>query len=60
MANKNNILKVVSNGIGMEAVTKMIKDSISNLGSTSTMEEGYAKTKANTMIKGLDDFIKAS
>lgn len=60
MANKNNILKVVSNGIGMEAVTKMIKDSISNLGSTSTMKESYAKTKANTMIKGLNDFIKAS
>lgn len=60
MANKNNILKVVSNGIGIEAITKMIKDSISNLGSTSTMEEGYAKTKANTIIKGLDDFVKAS
>lgn len=59
-AGKNDILKVVKNGIGMETVSKMIRDNITNLGTTQDSSESYAKTKATTMIKGLGDFIKAS
>jgi hypothetical protein len=46
MANKNNILKVVKNGIGIEMVTKTITDIISKLGTTQKTEEGYGKVKA--------------
>lgn len=60
MAGKNDILKVVKNGIGMESVSKMIRDNITNLGTTQDGSESYAKTKATAMIKGLNDFIKAS
>jgi hypothetical protein len=60
MAGKNDILKVVKNGIGMESVSKMIRHNITNLGTTQDGSESYAKTKATAMIKGLNDFIKAS
>lgn len=60
MPHKNDILKVVKNGIGMESVSKMIRDNITNLGTTQDGSESYAKTKATAMIKGLNDFIKAS
>lgn len=59
MAYKNNILKVVSNGIGMEAVTKMLQEAITNIGTTSESNEGFASTQASQLINGLEDFIKA-
>lgn len=59
LANNNDILKVVKNGIGIETVTKMIQDSINNLGSSTESSEGYAKIKAQQIISGLQDFINA-
>nr|DAF44617.1 MAG TPA: hypothetical protein [Podoviridae sp. ct8Lf7] len=44
LANNNEFLKVVKNGIGMESVTKMIQDSIGNLGTTSESNEGFARS----------------
>lgn len=60
MAYKNSILKVVSNSIGMESVTKMIQNSIANLGTTSTTQEGYAKTEATQLLQGLEQFMVAA
>ena len=60
MAYKNNILKVVSNGIGIETVTKMIQNTISKLGTTSNTQEGYAKTEATQLLQGLEQFMVAS
>lgn len=60
LAGRNEILKVVKNGIGIEQVTKLIKDGITNLGSTKESESEYVKVKANQILKGLEDFIKAS
>ena len=59
LANNNSILKVVKNGIGIESVTKMIQDNISNLGSTTESSEGYAKMKSQQLITGIQDFINA-
>lgn len=47
------------NGIGMETINKLIKDSISNLGSMQDSQEGYVKTKNGELIKGLQEFYKA-
>lgn len=60
MANKNNILKVVSNGIGMETVTKMIKDSISNLGTTDLSTEGYSQIQNKQIISGINILKEAA
>lgn len=59
LANNNEILKVIKNGIGIGTVTKMIQDNISNLGSTTESSEGYAKIKSQQLITGLQDFINA-
>lgn len=57
LANNNEFLKVVKNGIGMESVTKMIQDSIGNLGTTSESNEGFARTQASQLINGLQEFM---
>ena len=59
MANKNNILKVVKNGIGIEMITKTITDIISKLGTTQKTEEGYGKVKAGQIVSGMNDFMQA-
>lgn len=60
MVNKNNILKIVKNGIGMEAVTKMIQTSIAGLGSTQKSEQGYVNQDSKKLIRGLEDYMKAA
>ena len=59
MANKNNILNVVKNGIGIEMITKTITDIISKLGTTQKTEEGYGKVKAGQIVSGMNDFMQA-
>lgn len=59
LANNNEFLKVVKNGIGMESVTKMIQDSIGNLGTTSESNEGFARSQASQLINGLQEFMNA-
>ena len=56
----HKLTTVAQNGIGIETVNKLILDAITNLGSTSSSEEGYAKTKQGELIKGLEDFYKAA
>ena len=56
----HKLTTVAQNGIGIETVNKLISDAITNLGSTSSSEEGYAKTKQGELIKGLEDFYKAA
>lgn len=58
-ANKNQMLAIVKNGIGIETINKLITDAISDLGSSSNSQEGYAMTKAGDLIKGLQDFQEA-
>lgn len=58
-ANKNQMLAIVKNGIGIETVNKLINDSISNLGSSSNSQEGYGATKSGDLIQGLQDFQQA-
>jgi hypothetical protein len=55
----HKLTTVAQNGIGMETINKLISDVVSGLGSSSTSEEGYAKTKQGELLEGLDDFYKA-
>lgn len=59
LANNNQLLSVVQNGIGMEVVTKQIQDALANLGTTETTQEGYTSTQKGRVIQGLQDFEKA-
>lgn len=60
LSGKDEILNVVNNGIGISQVTKMIQDSIGNLGTNSNSETAYATTQQSQLIQGLNDFIKAA
>lgn len=60
LSGKDEILNVVNNGIGISQVTKMIQDSIGNLGTNSNSETAYAITQQGQLIQGLNDFIKAA
>ena len=59
LANNNQLLSVVQNGIGMEVVTKQIQDALANLGTSETSQEGYTATQKGRVIQGLQDFEKA-
>lgn len=59
-ANKDEIFNVVNNGIGIDKVTDMIKNSIGTLGHNSNSETAYATTPQGQLIQGLNDFIKAA
>lgn len=60
LSGKDEILNIVNNGIGISQVTKMIQDSIGNLGTNSNSETAYAATQQGQLIQGLNDFIKAA
>lgn len=60
LSGKDEILNVVNNGIGISQVTKMIQDSIENLGTNSNSETAYATTQQGQLIQGLNDFVKAA
>lgn len=60
LSGKDEILNVVNNGMGISQVTKMIQDSIGNLGTNSNSETAYATTQQGQLIQGLNDFIKAA
>lgn len=60
LSGKDEILNVVNNGIGISQVTKMIQDSIGNLGTNNNSETAYATTQQGQLIQGLNDFIKAA
>lgn len=59
LANNSSVIKIVQNGIGIESVTKMIRDAVGTLGSNTEVSEGFAKTKASKLIRGLEEFTKA-
>lgn len=59
LANNNELLKVVKNGIGIESITKMIQSSIGYLGTTTESSDGFARTQASQLIDGLQEFMNA-
>lgn len=59
LAGDNRILGVVANGIGIDSVIKYIKDSISNLGTTDTSQQGYISTQKGQIITGIQTLTNA-
>lgn len=59
LANNNQILSVVKNGISMDTVTKQVQEVIGKLGTTENSQEGYMTTKKGKVIQGLLDFEAA-
>lgn len=59
LANNNQILSVVQNGISMDKITDQISKIINNLGTDEKSEEGFISSEKSRVIKGLQDFQTA-
>lgn len=55
----HRLTSVAQNGIGMQTINELIKNAVDGLGNTTDSQEGYVKTKAGDIIKGLNEFYKA-
>ena len=60
LANNNEVLSIVSNGIGMKSILELISKAITDLGSTTKVEEGFTSTSSEELLNGLKAFQKAS
>ena len=60
LANNNEVLSIVSNGIGMKSILELVSQAITNLGSTTEVDEGFTSTSSKELLNGLKAFQKAS
>ena len=59
LANDNNILGVVANGIGIKGVTEYIQQFINNLGTSDKSTQGYITTQQGQIINGITTLTSA-
>ena len=60
LANNNEVLSIVSNGIGMKSILELVSQTITDLGSTTKVDEGFTSTSSKELLNGLKAFQKAS
>ena len=60
LANNNEVLSIVSNGIGMKSILELVSQVITDLGSTEKVDEGFTSTPSKELLNGLKAFQKAS
>ena len=60
LANNNEVLSIVSNGIGMKSILELVSQVITDLGSTEKVDEGFTSTSSKELLNGLKAFQKAS
>ena len=60
LANNNEVLSIVSNGIGMKSILELVSQAITDLGSTTKVDEGFTSTSSKELLNGLKAFQKAS
>ena len=59
LANDNNILGVIANGIGIKGVTEYIQQFINNLGTSDKSTQGYVTTQQGQIINGISTLTSA-
>ena len=59
LANDNNILGVIANGIGIKGVTEYIQQFINNLGTSDNSTQGYVTTQQGQIINGISTLTSA-
>lgn len=55
----SKISTIVQNGIGMDAINKLINDAVRNLGSDELKREGYTSTEQSQIKQGIEYLQKA-
>lgn len=56
-ANDNSILEVAQNGIGLDKVAKMVKDSLETLGNTKSTSELFYTKQGQNIVKGAEELL---
>lgn len=56
---RNDVLSIVSNGIGFEKVTEYLQKATQGLGSDTLQHEGYSEKTAKGIVNGMGDLISA-
>lgn len=59
LANDNNILGVIANGIGIKGVIEYIQQFINNLGTSDKSTQGYVTTQQGQIINGIATLTSA-
>ena len=59
LANDNNILGVIANGIGIKGVIEYIQQFINNLGTSDKSTQGYITTQQGQIINGITTLTSA-
>ena len=59
LANDNNILGVIANGIGIKGVIEYIQQFINNLGTSDNSTQGYVTTQQGQIINGIATLTSA-
>lgn len=59
LAFRNDVLSIVSNGIGYEKVTEFLQKATQGLGTDTLEKEGYSEKTANGILNGMGNLISA-
>lgn len=60
LANNSELVKIISNSIGMKDIQDLISNIISNIGTTKSSTEGYSTRENGQILKGIDILKNAS
>lgn len=54
LIDNNEVLKVVANGMGMQAIQQLINNAINKIGTTTMQQQGYSQTQATQIARGVE------
>lgn len=60
LVDNNEVLKIVSNGMGMQSIQQLINNAISGLGSTTMQQQGYTQTQQAQVARGVEYIQEAA
>lgn len=54
LIDNNEVLKVVANGMGIQAIQQLINNAINKIGTTTMQQQGYSQTQATQIARGVE------
>lgn len=54
LVDNNEVLKIVSNGMGLQGIQQLINNAINKIGTTSMQQQGYTQTQQAQISRGLE------
>lgn len=60
LIDNNEVLKVVANGMGMQAIQQLINNAVNKIGTTTMQQQGYSQTQAAQIARGMEYLQEAA